>query len=267
MLRLAVAATLALFALAGKGTAHEFWIAPEAFSVPAETAVRAELLVGETFRGSRQPFVPRRFTRFEVLTGRGALPAEGRLGDIPALAMEGVPEGLAVIVHETTAFDLTWDTWDAFARFAGHKDLGDVAAMQAERGLDREDVTEDYVRYAKSLVAVGHGIGADAVLGMRTEFVALANPYTDDLAGALPVQLWLDGAPRGNAQVELFARPIGAEDMAEPVLLRTDVNGIVILPVARGREYLVNAVTLEAMDPAEGAEWRTLWASLTFAVP
>jgi hypothetical protein len=49
--------------------------------------------------------------------------------------------------------------------------------------------------------------GRTVVVGLRTELVALANPYTDDLAGALPVQLWLDGEPRRTSQVEVFSGP------------------------------------------------------------
>jgi hypothetical protein len=113
------------------------------------------------------------------------------------------PKGLAVIVHETTPRDLTWDEWDRFAAFAEHKGLGDVAAMQEERGLDRIDVREELLPLCQ--VAGRHRPrpwrrwrGRS-----RTEFVALANPYTDDLAGAFPVQLWLDGEPRRTSQVEV----------------------------------------------------------------
>ena len=113
-------------------------------------------------------------------------PVEGRLGDIPALAMEGLPEGLAVVVHETTGRDLTWSEWERFLGFAEHKDLGDVTAMQAERGLDQEGVREEYFRYAKALIAVGAGAGTDARVGLRTEFVALANPLHRRPGGRVP---------------------------------------------------------------------------------
>jgi hypothetical protein len=268
MLRLALAALLALFVWADKGDAHEFWISPETYRAAVGEAVQADLRVGEEFRGAAQSYVPRNFTRFDVVTPEDVLPVDGRIGDLPALNAEELPEGLAVIVHETTERDLTWDEWDRFAAFAEHKGLGDVAAMQEERGLDRIDVREDYFRYAKSLIAIGHGHGEDGVVGMRTEFVALANPYTDDLAGALPVQLWLDGEPRRTSQVEVFSRPVDGGD-AELTLYETDGNGIVVISVQPGMEYLVNAVTLEPVEPSgeDGAEWRTLWASLTFAVP
>lgn len=269
MLRFVLGAFLALFIGGNKSGAHEFWISPEAYRAEVGDAVLANLRVGEDFRGAVQSYVPRNFARFEVVTGETVIPVDGRIGDLPALTAQELPEGLAVVVHETTTRDLTWDEWDRFAAFAEHKGLGDVAALHEERGLDQIDVREDYIRYAKSLIAVGHGRGADRVVGLRTELVALVNPYTDDLAGAMPVQLWLDGEPRRVAQVEVFSRPMDGGD-AELTLYETDSNGIVILSVAPGTEYLVNAVTLEPVEYADGseeAEWRTLWASLTFEVP
>jgi uncharacterized GH25 family protein len=273
MLRLALAALLALFIGADKGDAHEFWISPEAYRAMAGDGILANLRVGEEFRGAAQSYLPHNFERFEIITPEGTLPVEGRIGDIPALNAAQLPEGLAIIVHETATQELTWDEWDRFVAFAEHKGLGDVAAMQDERGLDRIDVREDYIRYAKSLVAIGHGRGEDSVVGLRTELVALANPYTDNLAGALPVQLWLDGEPCRMSQVEVFARPVnedGSRGEAQLSIYRTDGNGIVVVSVSRGMEYLINAVTLEPVEDAEGpdpAEWRTLWASLTFEVP
>ena len=260
-------ATLALLSLGDKATAHEFWIDPEDFTLEAGDTLLADLRVGQEFAGSAMSFLPRNFTSFEVASGAATLVAEGRIGDIPALRMDGLPEGLAVIVHQTTANLLTWSEWERFVAFAEHKDLGDVAALHETRGLGRENVREDYIRYAKSLVAVGAGDGADHRAGLRAELVALANPYTDDLARGMPLQLWYDGETQADYQVELFAR---APDGTVTITLhRTDAEGIVRLPVAPGGTYMADAVFLEAVEPsaASDAVWVTHWANMTFAVP
>ncbi|MGP1355762.1 DUF4198 domain-containing protein, partial [Roseicyclus sp.] len=154
-----------------------------------------------------------------------------------------------------------------FLAFARNMGLG--ATLEADGAWPEAGtpIREEHVRFAKALVAMGHGRGDDRVVGFRTEFVALANPYTDDLAGALPVQLWLDGAPRRMAQVEVFARP-EAGGPATRTVHESDSNGIVVLSVRPGMQYLVHSVALEPGDGSEGApDWRTLWASLTFEVP
>jgi hypothetical protein len=262
-----VVLTVAAIGAGGKGAAHEFWIDPAAFVLAPGAEVTAQLRVGEAYRGSPQAYLPRTFTRFDVVTGGASRPVEGRLGDIPALALDGLPEGLAVVVHETAGQDLTWSDWARFVGFAEHKDLGDVAALHLARSLDREDVREVYVRYAKALIAVGNGAGADARTGLRTEFVALANPYIDDVTGGVAVQLWLDDAVRSNEQVEVFER---APDRTVTVTtLRTDADGIAVIPVRPGHSYMIDAVVLEPLDPVADTdpEWRTLWANMTFAVP
>lgn len=272
MMRLVGAAAFALIAGSATGTAHEFWISPETYRWAPGTAVLADLEVGDAFDGTVQGFVPQDFTRFEILTEDGVIEVEGHAGDVPALGGLELREGLAVIVYETAARQLTWEGWDRFAAYADTKGLGDLTAVRAERGLmSASPPREEYTRFAKSLVAIGHGAGADRLVGLRTEFVALANPYTDDLAGALPVQLYLDGDPCSMARVNVFARPSGGGEI-EMSVHETDSNGIVILPIEPGTEYLVTSVMLEPTAEAPDAApddgvWRTLWASMTFEVP
>ncbi|MDG4649430.1 DUF4198 domain-containing protein [Roseibacterium sp. SDUM158017] len=269
MPRFAVAATLALSIAAGPVLANEFWISPHAYRWPAEETLRADLRLGQRFMGASQEFARQEIERFEIITPEGAFDIEGENGDIPALSATGLPEGLAVIVHETTSYGLTWDDWPSFVAFAEENGLAAILAETTEAAQPADaPVREDCVRYAKSLVAVGHARGADVRVGMRAEFLALANPYTDSLASVLPVQFWLDDAPRRAVQVDVTARPVEGGD-AVFERYETDGNGIVVLPVAAGMEYLVTSVILEpaAEGAAPGSHWRTLRASLTFEVP
>lgn len=266
-MRVLFAATIATFACVGKAPAHEFWIDALDYAVAPGAPIAGDLRVGEEFEGAPMSYIPRSFTRFDVTTGDGVAPVDRRLGDLPALMVEALPEGLAVVAHETTATRLTYTEWDRFLRFAAHKDFGDVAAMHDARGLSRDRFVESYSRHVKALIAVGEGAGSDSVLGLTTEIVALANPYTDDLSAGLPVQVYYDGAIRADVQVELFDR---APDGTVTVTLhRTDADGIAILPVTAGHEYLADHVVLEPVEPVEEGDpvWHTYWAGLTFAVP
>jgi hypothetical protein len=262
---------LVLALLSGaSATAHEFWIEPERYQVETDAPLVASLRNGEHFKGSSLGWFDRRFTRFEMVLGDDVRPVEGRMGDTPALqATAPDAEGLLVILHETTPSTLTYREWEKFLKFAAHKDFPDAAAIHEEKGWPKEGFRESYTRHVKALLAVGSGAGADRAFGLTTEFVALSNPYASDFDGTMRVQVNYEGAPRADAQVEVFARaPDGNVDIT---LHRTDAEGMAAIPVQPGHEYLFDAVVLRpaarAGDSEDAPVWETLWAALTFAVP
>lgn len=262
-----VAATLALICSLGKVSAHEFWIDPTAYQVAPGEPVIAHLRVGQEFRGAPQAYLPSRFKRFEVYHGAEVTEPEARLGDIPALELNGLPDGLAIVAHETTSSTLTYREWERFVSFVEHKDLSGALEAHLERGLSQEEFRESFSRHVKSLIGVGSAAGADRELGLETEIVALANPYTDTIEEGLPVRVLRSGVPRANAQVELFEQD--ADGVVTITLHRTGPDGIVALPVSSGNAYLVDAVVLEPREAREDRDpvWHSYWAALTFAVP
>lgn len=250
--------------------AHEMWIEPLDYRPAPGGTLTANLMNGQFFSGRRFAYYPEDFVRFEIWHGSDAVPVEGRLGDRPAARIDGLPEGLAILVYQSEPTDLIYREWDKFADFVEHKDFRGVFDRHRERGLPMERFREVYSRFAKSLIGVGGGAGKDREVGLETEILALANPYTAGLE-SLPVQVLYQGAPRKNAQVELFEKPSGEDAEAVITRHRTDDRGIVRLPVKPRHRYLVDAVVLREPRPALaekwGAVWESLWASLTFAVP
>ncbi|WP_424974887.1 DUF4198 domain-containing protein [Dinoroseobacter sp. S124A] len=259
---LLLALTLALPA-----RSHEFWISPDAYQVPPGGQIIAELRVGEKLKGAGYPYIPARTARFDILQGDQRIDPEARMGDRPALTREMPAPGLAIVVHETADNVLKYTDWKKFVAFTDHKDFAWAQADHRTRGLPETGFRETYRRYGKALVAVGDGTGADRPVGLETEIVALANPYTDDLEAGLPVRVLYRGAPRRDVQVELFGR--GPDGKVAVSLHRTDDAGRVVLPMAPETEYLVDSVIIEPLDPAEEGDpvWHTLWASLTFQTP
>ncbi|MDA7429653.1 DUF4198 domain-containing protein [Primorskyibacter aestuariivivens] len=248
-------------------SAHEFWIDAKAWQVAPDAPIVADIRVGEEFKGSAYSYLPPRFRRFDIVQGDDVTAVEGRAGDRPALNMAAPAEGLAVVVHVTSDYSLTYSEWDKFVNFATHKDWVPLIEEHEARGLPETGFRERYSRHGKSLIAVGEGTGMDREVGLETEIVALANPYTDDLSGGLPVRVLYQGAPRGNAQVELFEK--APDGSVATSLHRTDADGMVQFPVKPGHTYLVDAVVLRPLEPVEESDpvWESLWASLTFQVP
>lgn len=250
---------------ASVATAHEFWIEPRAFQVAPEAQIAADLKNGENFKGTSLSYFDRNIARFDVITEGGTMPVEGRMGDMPALDMIAEEPGLVRIVHETTPSFVTYRTWEKFAAFAEHKDFKDIEARHQANGFADVPFKERYTRHAKGLVAVGDGIGQDREVGLKTEFVALTNPYAPDFDGTMRVELLFEGQPRVDAQVEVFDR--NREGGVTVLLYRTDAQGIAAIPVTPGHDYLFDGVMLQTADDSDEAVWDTFWAALTFSVP
>ncbi len=233
---------------------------------PGEPVV-ADIRVGEAYEGSAFSYIPLRFRRFDYAFNGDILPVEGRIGDRPAMTQPVDGEGLLVAIHVTQDQSLTWTTWERFVGFLEHKDLGWGLAEHDARGLSRENVRERYSRYAKSLVAVGEGAGADVEAGLVTEFVALENPYTGDMSDGFDVRALYEGAPLEDVQIEVFRK--APDGTVEITLERTDAAGEATIPVEPGYRYMLDTVVLQPLEVVEERDpsWETLWANLTFEVP
>ncbi|MEM6306496.1 MAG: DUF4198 domain-containing protein [Pseudomonadota bacterium] len=246
--------------------AHEFWIAPLAYQVNPFERVVANFHVGQDFKGPAFPFVPRRRAQTLIVMNGVVQTYAGMLGDRPALQFDSGDGGLMILAHETKNDMVTYRDWEKFTGFAQNKDFPAALARHAERGLPQTGFRETYRRYAKSLVAVGRGAGADQRVGFDIEIVALGNPYTTS-ADHLAVQLWYQGLPWPGAQVEIFAK---SPDQTVVVTQgRTNANGVATIAVKPNHTYMIDAVALEERDgtaPTD-AVWHSLWANLTFYVP
>ena len=80
--------------------------------------------------------------------------------------------------------------------------------------------------------------------------------------------MYESGVPQPGAQVTVFIRH-APRDIDQKIIV-ADEDGQIQMPLLPGRQYLFDSVKLHRLknpDPEKGAEWESLWASLTFAVP
>jgi len=246
------------------GSAHDW-------QVDTGDRIVADLVNGQQFKGVKYAYFPPNFRRFDVALGDGVTPVKGRLGDRPAADLAAPGAGLVTLIHQTTDNTVNYSEWEKFVSFVEHKDAAWVVEAHRARALPEDKFVEAYSRYAKGLIAVGAGDGSDRSRGLEIEIIALANPYTDDLSAGLPVVVTYKGAPRVDAQVEVFERPTGDTPEVAVFTLRTDQAGRALIPVKPGHAYLLDSVVLrepsEALADEKNAVWESLWASLTFEVP
>ncbi len=250
--------------------AHEFWVAPQRYTVEPGDGIVATLRNGQMMRGSELPYLSSWFHAFTVTTRDGARDVEGFEGDMPALSYVAREPGLHVIAYHSTADKITFDDWDRFRKYLAYEGLDGVAEVHRARGLPDTGFTEEYTRYAKALVQVGpvgEGDG-DAPLGLGFELVAENNPYAPG-TGTVTVTLLRLGEPVAGRQISVF-RCAGE---VTRTLVTTDARGQAAIPIAGGGVFLLNAVDIRPVGsgPVEGdtvkkdaVVWASDWASLTF---
>lgn len=263
-------ATLAMLCSTSSVLAHELWLDPLDFQIENNEKIVADIKVGQNFAGSRQPYIPDNFVRFDIALDDEIVPVTGRLGDRPAANIDTLGNGLNILIYQSTVLDVFYNEWKKFVSFIEHKDFKGAAERHVERRIPQDErFREVYARFAKSLISVGDGKGQDRPFGLETEIVALENPYTDNMDDGLDIQVFYQDQPRSDAQVEVFERSPVEDVEVRVFTTRTDEQGVATIDVKAGHTYQLDAVVLREADPVlfDDAVWETLWANMTLAIP
>ena len=265
--RLALASTTALtinLGAIGLSRAHEFWIDP----VPQQQAggpLKTDLRVGQGFAADIYPYLSSGFNAFRMAVRGKVYDIVGNEGDIPAVNVKALPEGLAVIIYYGKANRVTFQDAAVFTSYLALEGLDWVLDAHRKRGLPPTGFTEVFSRNVKSLVQAGPvGSGdKDVVTGMPFELVAGSNPYAEPEPASMPVTLLWQGKPAANAQLSIFQET----DRRTRSTVRTDADGKAEIPLAGGGRFIVNAVHMREAPAQFDAAWESHWASLTFELP
>lgn len=265
-MRLALWTTVIFMSLSQALKAHEFWIAPEQFQTEPQTAVIIHLREGQKFAGKDISYHSRRFHQFELLSPNSLTPIKSKNDTVPAAKVIFEETGLNILIYQSKLSLVTYDNMDKFESFLKGKHLDWGIEAHKRLGLPGEAIREAYFRYAKALVQVGNAdAGADRLIGMPLELVALDNPYKGQAQWR--AQLFYKNEAYADQWVFVFRRDA---DGVEKSWYKTDAQGIATIPINDGGEFQINAVHLqeasERMNEVFGAHWQTLWASMTFDV-
>jgi uncharacterized GH25 family protein len=258
------AAALCVFLIAGPAVAHDFWIEPTSFRPPVGETVGLALRVGQAFRGDPVPRMPESIEKFVVVSRAGEKTVEGVPGRDPAGRAAISDPGYAVVGYRSRPKFLELPA-EKFEQYLKEEGLEKIVALRAARGDSGKPSKEIYSRCAKSLLdANGAGTsGYDRTIGFRLELVAEKSPKNLGGDRLLPVRLEFEGKPLADVLVVAINR----DAPEKPLSARTNASGRVAFDLARAGVWLVKAVHMVPAPPASGADWESLWASLTFEVP
>jgi hypothetical protein len=243
--------------------AHDLWIEPAAFLTAPGKVVPLRLRVGQDLLGDPVPRDPAAIDQFVVLAEDGRHPIAGVDGADPAGIVRVDREGLLVIGYRSRPAPILVPA-DKFNQYLKEEGLDSVTAERARRGQTGGDGHELFSRAAKSLLLSGPakpGYG-DRPLGFRLELIAETNPYALRSNDELSCRLLYEGRPLEGALVAAVNRRHPAAKLTS----RSDTSGRVRFRLAHEGTWLIKSVHMVPAPAGSGADWESVWASLTFEV-
>jgi Domain of unknown function (DUF4198) len=285
--RLACIATMVLLALACRpASAHDFWIEPTVFTPAPAQSVGLRLRVGENLVGEPVALSPRFVKHFVIDDMQQRRPVVVRTGADPAGVFRATQPGLQVVsyVNDPNRVDIEANKFNAYLAEEG---LDHILALRAQRGQTDAPAREWYVRSAKSLLwsgPVAAETAGDRQLGLPLELVAEHNPYAagvgelrdvrdvhevhevhdgSEASRVMPLRLLYHDQPLAGALVVA----INSLRPTQRIAARSDAQGRVRLrlPPSPGLWLVKSVHMVQAPANAEGVQWLSHWASLTFA--
>jgi hypothetical protein len=249
---------------AGAAQAHDFWIAPDSYRPSVGALLRARLRVGDGFVGEAYPRNPKHLRRFALVDASGERGLWGRTGSDPAGSVSIARAGGQAVVYRS-ARSATRLSARRFAAHLREHGLRSIVQLRARRGDANMPAREVFSRCAKALLLAGPkgGDGDDfhaQALGLDLELVPDKSPYRLAPGEPLSIRLLYRGQPVRGARVAARS----ARTPRRAVVARTDAQGRARLALRRRGPWLVTAVHMFEAPRGLGADWESLWASLTF---
>jgi uncharacterized GH25 family protein len=251
------------FLAAASAPGHDFWIEPSSFRPEVGSELAVSLRVGEHFRGEPVPRMDPRIVKFVLASGSGEIPIGGFPGTDPAGFVKVPSAGFLVIGYRSIRSPITLEP-EKFEKYLADEGLDAVLQARASRNERGKRGNEVYSRCAKSLVAgAGAGeAGFDRVVGLTLELVAESNPAKVRPEEKMRLRLLYEGRPLSAALVKLT--PL--EDPDVTLTARTGKDGRAAFPIPRKGVWLARTVHMVSAPSETGADWESLWASLTFEI-
>ena len=247
--------------------AHEFWIDSENYHLKNNEIFVANLLVGENFDGSLIAFSKKYLKLASYYSGKTKIKKQikGRLGDIPAINISSLEDGINIIKIETGMNYINYKNLLKFEIFSRKKGYTEAIKLHNDKNYPSNFI-ESYKRYAKSLITLNNYEGSDIDTGLKLEIIILDNPFTDSNKNKRIYIEYLN-TPLINHQLSITSIK---ENMLEVEFFRTNKNGLINYKFKKNYKYLIDAVVLtEGSNKKKDkyAKWHSLWASSTFFIP
>jgi hypothetical protein len=266
MLRTLVALTALAWALSAH--AHEFWITPDRFLLPAPGSAILSLSVGQEFTGERVGFSRPLLAQFQHIREGARMDLRERVPSdavAPSWRIDFARPGthLVAITTEPSEIVLPAEKFNDYLRAEG---LAAVLRERARSGRSETPGRERYRRNIKTLVQVGARGDATfaARTGQRLEIMPRSDPARAHSGKPLAFTLLFDARPLPQALVKFWHR---SGDRVQVLSATTDRNGQVAFTPSEPGTWMASVVHMIPVTDSPAHDWDSFWGNLTFAVP
>ena len=244
---------------------HEFWIDPVNFYIKDNEILKANIIIGENYKGSKIAFSKKDFKNLKLHSKNDSLKIKGRLGDIPAISIKKPFTGLNIIQIESEMNYVDYEGLLKFEVFSRKKGYRDLIKIHKDKNYP-ENFVESYKRYAKSLVSVNTFDGSDVDTNMELEFIFLDNPIKN-LDKPKKILLEYQNKILTNHQVSIMSLK---DNYYKRDYTKTNNRGYIEIFFREDTKYLIESVVIiEGSNKKKNnyAKWHSLWASYTLKTP
>ena len=244
---------------------HEFWIDPNKYHLTNNEMVEVNIFIGDNFEGSPVPFT-KGYLKFLFLHAKDdKLKITGRLGDIPALNIKKLFNGLNIIQIESGTKYVEYEKLVKFEIFTRKKGYPNLAQKHKENNYP-DNFFESYKRYAKSLISVDNFNGSDVDTNMELELIFLDNPLKN-LNESKRILLEYKNKILADHKVSIMSFNNG---YFKKEYFRTNEAGYFDFLFKKDTKYLIESVVIiEGSNKKKDnyAKWHSLWTSYTLKTP
>jgi hypothetical protein len=238
------------------------WIEPSTFHPEPGATVAVGLRVGQNFAGDAVPRSSESIERFIVRQADDD-PIKGLENTDPAGWLRADGRATAVIVYRSrpSFIELPAATFEDYLRLEG---LDRIIDLRARRAASAKPGRELFSRCAKALLTGAQpSAGVTQPVGLRYEIV----PDEDPTTGAAPFRghVLYEGRRLAGDRVVAILR----SDPSVRMERRCDAQGAFSFLLPRAGVWLIKAVHMVEVSlfSFSGADWESLWGSLTFESP
>ena len=259
-------------AAAASASAHDLWMQPNTFSLPAAGSVPVSILVGH---GQARENWGIRGDRIVLFRSMGP---DGRVSDLmplirpnvapPAVNLSFAQPGTHVVAMQSNHSESQLPA-ARFNEFLKEEGLTPAIVHRQRTGTSGKPGREVYSRRGKTIVQVGKpdpksSSPATKRLGLALEIVLERSPYALASGEKLPLRVFYEGKPLPGALVKLTnleadAKPTGTQ--------LTNGSGRASFSVPRKGKWLLNVVWVKPITGNAKADFQTTFSSLSFGYP